>query len=107
SGRRVTPAQITSEPNVGSIVARLLGPRGGFPGYLAVPGTTRPGPPPKNLFGAGWLGAEYAPFPTGGAPRNEDFTARVLEPAEEEFNQQGLRYAAGLDAARLRRRRSL
>src|SRR5262249_35672202 len=64
SGRKVTAAQLTTEPNVGSLVARLLGPRGGFPGYLAVPGTTRPGPPPTNLFTAGWLGKEYDPFPT-------------------------------------------
>jgi len=65
SGRRVTPAQITTEPNVGSLVARLLGPRGGLPGYVAVPGTTRPGPPPTNLFTGGWLGREYDPFCTG------------------------------------------
>src|SRR5260370_4396055 len=50
SGRPVTMAQITTEPNLGSIVARLHGPRAGFPGYIAVPGTTRPGPPPYNLF---------------------------------------------------------
>src|SRR5262245_58696820 len=60
SGRRVAPSQITTEPNVGAIVSRLLGPRAGFPGYIAVPGTTRPGPPPTNLFTAGWLGREYA-----------------------------------------------
>jgi hypothetical protein len=107
SGRRVTPAQITTEPNVGAIVSRLLGPRAGLPGYVAVPGTTRPGPPPKNLFVGGWLGQEYAPFATGGQPRNEDFTARVAEATEEEFNQQALQFAPGLDAARLRGRQSL
>src|SRR5262249_28856667 len=107
SGRRVNGTQITTEPNVGAIVARLLGPRAGFPGYVAVPGTTRPGPPPTNLFTGGWLGREFAPFPTRGTPRNEDFTAKVLEPGEDEFNQQGLQLAAGLDAARLGERRSL
>ena len=65
SGRAVTMAQITSEPNIGSIVSRLHGPRAGFPGYIAVPGTTRPGPPPWNLFVGGWLGRQYAPFCTG------------------------------------------
>jgi hypothetical protein len=107
SGRHVAPSQIMTEPNLGSIVAHLLGPRGGFPGYVAVPGTTRPGPPPYNMFVGGWLGKEYAPFATGGAPRNEDFTAKVLEPAEEEFNMQALQYAQGVTAQRLDGRRSL
>ena len=107
SGRRVTPAQITNEPNVGSIVAKLLGPRGGLPGYVAVPGTTRPGPPPTNEFTGGWLGHEYDPFTTGGKPRNEDFTARVGEAAEEDFHLQSLQYAPDLDGSRLSGRQTL
>ena len=107
SGRTVTPLQIDTEPNVGSIVSKLHGPRAGFPGYIAVPGTTRPGPPPNNLFVGGWLGQQYAPFPTGGKPKNEDFTAGVKEAAEEEFDQQGVKPAQGLDPARLAGRRSL
>lgn len=107
SGRKVTPAQLTSEPNLGSIVSRLRGTRQGFPGYIAVPGTTRPGPPPKNMFTGGWLGAQYAPFSTGGAPTNEDFTAGVKEADEEQFNQQSLRLPADVDVGRLARRRSL
>jgi len=107
SGRRVTPAQITTEPNVGSLVARLLGPRGGLPGYVAVPGTTRPGPPPTNLFTGGWLGREYDPFCTGGKPKNEDFTARVKEADEEDFHLQALAHHPDTGAARLADRRSL
>lgn len=107
SGRPVTPLQIDTEPNVGAVVSRLHGPRAGFPGYIAVPGTTRPGPPPRNLFVGGWLGQQYAPFPTGGKAKNEDFTAGVREDAEEEFARQGVKPAAGLDAARLAGRRSL
>jgi len=108
SGRKVTSmTQITEEPNVGAFVSHLLGPRAGFPGYLAVPGTTRPGPPPYNLFVGGWLGREHAPFPTAGAPRNEDFTARVTEVPEDEFNQQALKPPTGVDAFRLNDRRSL
>ena len=56
SGRRVPMPQIMTEPNVGAIVAKLLGPRAGFPGYIAVPGTTRPGPPPTNRFFGGGPG---------------------------------------------------
>ena len=107
SGRKVTLTQITTEPNIGSVIYHLLGPRAGFPGYIAVPGTTRPGPPPTNEFTAGWLGREYDPFFTGGAPRNEDFTQKVLEPAEEEFLKQALKLAQGLDGRRLTDRRSL
>lgn len=107
SGRLVTPAQITTEPNVGSLVAHILGSRGGLPGYIAVPGTTRPGPPPKNMFTGGWLGREYDPFPTGGKPKNEDFTAKVHEANEEEFNQQALGLPADMDGRRLEGRRSL
>jgi hypothetical protein len=107
SGRPVTMREIDTEPNVGAVVSKLHGPRAGFPGYIAVPGTTRPGPPPKNLFVGGWLGQQYAPFPTGGKARNEDFTAGVREDAEEEFAKQGVKPAAGLDAARLAGRRSL
>jgi hypothetical protein len=107
SGRKVTAAQLTSEPNIGSIVAKLRGSREGFPGYIAVPGTTRPGPPPKNLFTGGWLGTQYAPFASGGSPRNEDFTAGVGEADEEQFNQQTLRLPPDVDVARLASRRSL
>src|SRR6266850_1957081 len=56
SGRKVTMAQLYSEPNIGSLVWRLQGPRNGLPGYIAVPGITRPGPPPYNFFVGGWLG---------------------------------------------------
>lgn len=107
SGRMVSAAQITTEPNVGAVLSKLHGPRAGFPGYIAVPGTTRPGPPPKNLFVGGWLGEQYGPFPAGGQPKNADFTAGVKEASEDEFNRQGLQPFAGLDDARLANRRSL
>lgn len=74
SGRKVTMQQITSEPNVGSIVSYLQGPRNGLPGYIAVPGITRPGPPPTNEFVGGWLGGQYGPFCVGGEPEQPDFT---------------------------------
>jgi hypothetical protein len=107
SGRPVTPLQIQTEPNLGSILAKLNGGRAGFPGYIAVPGTTRPGPPPYNLFVGGWLGQQYAPFSTGGKPKNEDFTAHVAEDPEEEFAKQGVKPADGLDSSRLTDRRGL
>jgi Protein of unknown function (DUF1501) len=107
SGRKVPMSQIQTEPNIGAIVAKVNGPRGGLPGYIAVPGTTRPGPPPTNLFTGGWLGGQYAPFSTGGRPRNEDFTARVAEASEDEFNQQALNLPLGMTGHRLGVRRSL
>lgn len=107
SGRHVTPAQITTEPNVGAIVSKLLGPRNGLPGYIAVPGTTRPGPPPYNMLIGGWLGGAFAPFCSGGKPKNEDFTAKVAEASEDEFNQQALQMPTGLDGGRLSERHTL
>ncbi len=107
SGRRVTPTQITTEPNIGSIVWKLHGSRAGLPGYIAVPGTTRPGPPPTNEFTGGWLGKQFSPFSSGGTPKNEDFTAKVPEATEEEFNLQSLEFADGLDAQRLIGRQSV
>src|SRR4051812_30529216 len=73
SGRKVAMPQILTEPNVGSVVSFLQGPRQGLPGYVAVPGITRPGPPPHNLFVAGWLGEAYLPFAVGGEPSEPDF----------------------------------
>ena len=107
SGRRVGPLQITTEPNVGSIVSKLLGSRNGLPGYITVPGTTRPGPPPKNLFVGGWLGQEHDPFSTGGRPKNEDFTAQVSEAPEEQFQQQALNFPEGITLDRMSNRQSL
>ncbi len=97
SGRRVTAQQTFSEPNIGSIASREFGPRHGFPGYLAVPGTTRAGA--EMPFTAGWLGREYDPFCTGGLV--------PLKLAEEDANFQGLKYADGLTAARLTARQTL
>jgi hypothetical protein len=107
SGRKVPMARIMTEPNIGAIASKLHGGRAGFPGYVAVPGTTRPGPPPTNLFTGGWLGRQYAPFGTGGTPRHEDFTAHVREAAEEDFNRQCLQDAAEIGPNRLAQRRSL
>ncbi|MDB4679783.1 DUF1501 domain-containing protein, partial [Planctomycetaceae bacterium] len=35
SGRKVTKAQLFTEPNIGAIVNSLQGPRNGLPGYIA------------------------------------------------------------------------
>jgi hypothetical protein len=97
SGRRVTAQQAFTEPNVGAIVYKLLGARNGFPGYIAVPGTTRAGP--DFPFTGGWLGREYDPFCAGGT--------RPLRLAEEDANMQSLQYPPEMTAARLTERRSL
>jgi hypothetical protein len=112
SGRKVGPAQIMTEPNVGSVVSSLLGPREGLPGYIAVPGITRPGPPPHNMFVAGWLGEAFLPFAVGGEPLEPDFTKgeKSSNPspfAEEELRPEPLRLANGLDDVRLVRRAAL
>lgn len=113
SGRQVTAEQIATEPNLGSVVAHVYGPRQGLPGYLAVPGITRPGPPPYNLFVGGWLGNHLAPFALGGQPEEPDFTAhpeRWSDPnplAEEDLRPKALRWLSGLDLERLAQRSQL
>ncbi len=78
SGRNVLPAGILSEPNFGSIIHHELGATGGLPGYIAVPGSTRPGPPNTDMFVPAWLGQRFAPFCTMGEPRRKDFVVRDL-----------------------------
>lgn len=112
SGRKVTPNQLFTEPNIGSIVQYLMGPRNGLPGYLAVPGITRPGPPPHNLFVGGWLGNQYAPFCVGGQPEQPDFTVgeKELSPsplAEEDLNPPELKFPHEVTIGRLERRGQL
>ena len=112
SGRKVTMAQLFSEPNIGSIVSYLNGPRNGLPGYIAVPGITRPGPPPYMLFVGGWLGNGHAPFCVGGLPEQPDFTVgeKSANPSpwfEEDLQPRELLPPAGLSGARLGQRLSL
>jgi len=112
SGRKVTKAQLFTEPNIGSIVSHLYGSRNGLPGYIAVPGITRPGPPPHNLFVGGWLGGQYAPFCVGGQPEQPDFTVgEKLEnpPAEaaEDLKPRVLALPDGVTVSRVDRRKQL
>jgi hypothetical protein len=112
SGRKVTMQQITSEPNIGSIVSYLHGPRNQLPGYIAIPGITRPGPPPTNEFVGGWLGGQYSPFCVGGEPAQPDFTVGEKEAnpsplASEDLLPKALSLVEGLDIDRLDRRSQL
>jgi len=109
SGRKVNRNQLFSEPNIGAIVSHLYGSRNGLPGYIAVPGITRPGPPPHNLFVGGWLGNQFSPFCVGGRPDQPDFTVgKKLDnpPSEisEDLNPRELVYPSGLSRDRLGRR---
>src|SRR5487761_520415 len=112
SGRKVSMQQITSEPNIGSIVSYLHGARNGLPGYIAVPGVTRPGPPPTNEFVGGWLGGQYAPLCVGGEPDQPDFTVgeKAADPssiAREDLAPKALALLEGLNADRLSERSHL
>jgi hypothetical protein len=113
SGRKVNGQQLFSEPNIGSLVSHLHGPRAGLPGYIAVPGITRPGPPPHNLFVGGWLGQQYAPFAVGGQPEQPDFAvavqrhASIPDSAPEDLRPADLEFLPGLNRVRLERRAEL
>jgi hypothetical protein len=113
SGRKVPMSQIQTEPNIGSVVSHLHGPRNLLPAYIATYGWTRPGPPPYNMFVGGWLGEQHAPFAIAKAPEVMDFAAtcgKDLYPnphVEDEFKPQSLELLAGLDRARLGNRAEL
>ncbi len=112
SGRKVNATQLFTEPNIGSIVSHLYGPRRGLPGYIAVPGITRPGPPPYPLFVGGWLGAQYAPFCVGGQPEQPDFTVgeKSYNPSprcDEDLSPKVLAMPDGISVSRIDRRAGL
>src|SRR5436305_6207355 len=105
AGKKVNMTQLYSEPNIGSLVWRLQGPRNGLPGYIAVPGITRPGPPPYNFFVGGWLGSKFAPYCLGGMPAEPDFTVgkKLYDPPvniEENWQPPSLAPTAEITLAR-------
>ena len=112
SGHKVGRNELFTEPNVGSVVSRLQGPRAGLPGYIAVPGITRPGPPPHNLFVGGWLGQQYVPYCLGGLPSEPDFTVgeKLDNPSpqiKEQLTPRSLSLTNEVPLARLNRRARL
>jgi hypothetical protein len=52
--------QLRAHPNIGSQVARLLGPRPAMPPYMVVPGLSYLAK--VNYYTAGWMGRNYDPF---------------------------------------------
>jgi hypothetical protein len=112
SGKKIANmTQLYSEPNIGSLIWRLQGPRNGLPGYIAVPGITRPGPPPFNLFVGGWLGNAYRPYCLGGI-QDVDFAVgeKQFDPpaqATEDLKPQSLGLPGEVTLARLSSRRQL
>jgi hypothetical protein len=82
-------------PSIGSIVARVCGPRvASVPPYVAIPYAMSIGLRP-GYFGANYLGVPYNPFETEGDPNSDGFRVRNLD------------LAPGLTLARLEDRRSL
>src|SRR5436190_1996410 len=62
-------------PSIGSVVSRELGPRGSLPVYMNLPH-------PMTSGGAGFYGAEYAPFVIESDPVQPDFEVKDLRPPE-------------------------
>lgn len=87
TGYRPSPALVF--PSMGSVVAHLLGPRGGLPAYVCVPRQ------PTPYAGPGYLSSAFAPFSVGGSPAARDFKVRDLDLPE------------GVDEERFARRRAL
>ena len=112
SGRKVNQNQLFTEPNIGSVVSHLEGPRNGLPAYIAVPGITRPGPPPHNLFVGGWLGSKHVPYCLGGLPEQPDFAVgeKLFDPPsqhDESLTPPSLALTGEVPLARLNGRATL
>ena len=112
SGRKVGTTELYTHPNIGSFYSRLHGARNGLPGYIAIPGITRPGPPPYNFFVGGWLGSRHKPYCLGGSPEQPDFTVKEKldnPPSEidEELTPRSLALLQADDRQRLNGRVSL
>lgn len=109
SGRKVGRNELFKHPNLGSIVSYLYGPRNGLPGYIAVPGVTRPAN--KDLFVGGWLGNQYAPFAVGGVDlpdyRKKEKEANPSPHIEEDLTPKALEFQPELSRQRISRRANL
>ena len=83
-----TPSTVIDYPQMGSIVARKLGPRNDLPAYVAVPGVN------SSSGGSGYMSTKYGAFELGSDPGRDDYKVRDFAPP------------AGVDGRRLDRRRS-
>lgn len=89
------PSPVLQYPSFGSVLAHLR-PVDQSAGLISAPQTAMPpyiAIPESRSAGAGFLGAEFEPFVTGGDPANSNFQVRDLD------------FYPGIDEARLRRRR--
>ncbi len=82
------PSPVLEYPSYGAVIAQSRGKTGALPPYIAVPRYASVAGP-----GNGYLPAATRPFAVGGDPSKPDFRVRDLE------------MPAGLDGARLERRR--
>jgi hypothetical protein len=68
--------QLRANPNIGSHVARLIGPRKGLPAYICVPGLSYLAT--VNYYTAGWMGRAYDPFLLKSDPNSNTFEVSRL-----------------------------
>lgn len=77
--------QHNTNPNIGSHVARLFGPRNGLPPYVCVPGLSYLAN--INYYTAGWMGRAYDPYILRSDPNEPDFQVQALAPPREVSTQ--------------------
>lgn len=83
------PSPVIDYPSLGSVVSHEFGPRKNLPPYCCVPGASDP------YLGTGYLSSAFGPFSIGGEPNNNNFQVRDLS------------LPKGVDAERMKTRRSL
>jgi len=68
--------QLRANPNIGSHVARLIGPRRGLPAYICVPGLSYLAT--VGYYTAGWMGRRFDPFLLKSDPNSQAFDVSRL-----------------------------
>lgn len=81
-------------PNLGSVVANVLGERNNLPGTISVPGNTYMASH-SNCFSNGYLSPRFRPFAVSSEPSSSSFSVRDIS------------LVPGIDSRRLTRRRGL
>jgi hypothetical protein len=87
--------QLRANPNIGSHVARLIGPRNGLPAYICVPGLSYLAT--VNYYTAGWMGRAFDPFLLKSDPNSNTFeiSRLALSPVVSEDRLAGRRALLG------------
>jgi hypothetical protein len=98
TGRLCRPGE--ENPHLGSVAARLLGPRNGLPPSMIVPGPiTDTGVKVPHGQTSGWLGEAYEPFRVADDPASATYNPSLILDRARRFLDRALDHAEGSSRA--------